>query len=147
MRFLLLPTWQKIFLLRCLLLIAAMRIGLHVLKFDRLRRLTTSPKAIAAALEAGPPPADMVYLKQVAWGVTRAAAYVPRASCLTQALAAQYLLSRHGIASSIRLGVERDSVRRLNAHAWLICGGYIVTGGESGAIRNFSQIADFGPVP
>jgi hypothetical protein len=137
MRFLLLPMWKKAFLLRCLLIVAAMRIGLNVLRFDRLRKLTVSPP------DNGVP--DVDYLKRVAWGVSRAAAYVPGASCLTQALAGQYLLSRRGVASSIRLGVNRESGKALSAHAWLISGGYVVLGGESRSMSDFVHLADFGP--
>lgn len=136
MRFLLLPIWKKAFLLRCLLLVATMRVGLSLFKFERLRKVTSRGDLSGET--------DVDYLKRVAWGVSRASAYVPGASCLTQALAGQYLLSRRGVASQIRVGVDRESRQQVKAHAWLVSGDWIVLGGSSQSMRNFVHLADFG---
>lgn len=45
--------------------------------------------------------------------------YVPKASCLTQALTAQTLLARHGYASRLRIGVAPGQGIPLDAHAWV----------------------------
>lgn len=136
MKFLLLPIWKKAFLVRCLLLVATMRVGLSLFKFERLRNWTIRGDKCGET--------DVEYLKRVAWGVSRAAHYVPGASCLTQALAGQYLLTRRGVASQIRFGIDRESRERLKAHAWLVSGDWIVLGGSNQSMKNFVHLADFG---
>lgn len=77
-----------------------------------------------------PPPAEAV-VDRVAWAIPRAAAVVPwRADCLRQAEAARRWLSRYGITAEIRLGARKDANGRLDAHAWLLCGARVVTGGK-----------------
>lgn len=112
-----------------------MRLGLNLFKYDRLRR------GIASLNARGRPDVDI--LRRVAWGVSKAARYVPRATCLTQALAGQYLLARRGIASRIRFGVDATGAE-FRAHAWLISGDSIVLGGSANSMRGFHHLADFG---
>jgi hypothetical protein len=74
---------------------------------------------------------------QIAWAVTVASSYVPNASCLVQALAAEFILSRTGHASRLHIGVAPDKPRTgrsLDAHAWLECDGQVLLGG-AGADR------------
>lgn len=51
--------------------------------------------------------------------------------CLVQALTAQKLLKRKGISTTIYLGVKKDRNNNMLAHAWIRCGSYYVTGGDS----------------
>jgi hypothetical protein len=64
---------------------------------------------------------------QVAWSVRAASRRIPRASCLTQALAVQLLLARYGHLSKLQIGVARKDGDFV-AHAWVEYGGRIVTG-------------------
>jgi hypothetical protein len=68
--------------------------------------------------------------KDVAWAIRRVSRAVPRATCLTQAVAAQLVLARHGYQSQLRIGVARTSNDGLRAHAWLESDGLIVVGGR-----------------
>lgn len=52
------------------------------------------------------------------WAVLAASRFVPRATCLTQALALHRLLSRCGYRSSVQIGV-RLADGRFAAHAWV----------------------------
>jgi hypothetical protein len=65
---------------------------------------------------------------------------VPGASCLTQALAAQYLLARSGHRSQLRVGVAQDPSGRLLAHAWLVSDGRVVIGGSSRKLARYSLL-------
>lgn len=68
---------------------------------------------------------------KVSWAVETAARYVPLGFvCLPQAMAAQRLLRRRGIASTLYLGVATDTKKpeSLIAHAWLRAGDKILTG-------------------
>ena len=76
-----------------------------------------------------------------------AAAIVPGASCLTQALAAQYLLACRGYASQVRIGVKLGADNQVEAHAWLVSGPVIATGGTPGEIAAFNTLTDLSLEP
>ncbi|CAN7283318.1 lasso peptide biosynthesis B2 protein [Mesorhizobium sp. LjNodule214] len=124
---------EMLFLAHCLLVVAVVRLGLTLFSYNRLRRMVTQ---LDAPHEAG-----IGDLRRVAWGVAAAARRVPYASCLTQALAGQYILARQGNASKIRIGIERDTGTQLKAHAWLMSGNHIVLGGS---INGFAHLVDHG---
>jgi hypothetical protein len=63
------------------------------------------------------------------------------AACLPRALAAQAMLRRRGIASTLCLGVAREN-QELSAHAWLELGQSIVMGGDQAPL--FSRLVEFG---
>jgi hypothetical protein len=54
----------------------------------------------------------------VAWAVAVASRFVPKATCLVQALAGQALLARRGHAARLHIGVSKPE-GRFEAHAWL----------------------------
>ncbi|MET2829099.1 lasso peptide biosynthesis B2 protein [Mesorhizobium shangrilense] len=122
-----------IFLGRCLLVVTAVRLGLTVISYNRIR-------AVVMRLDARQS-ADVADLRRVAWGIAAAARLVPRATCLTQALSGQYILARQGHASKIRIGIERGTGKQLKAHAWLVSEHHIVLGGS---IDGFAHLVDYG---
>lgn len=124
---------EMLFLCHCLLVVAAVRLGLTLFSYNRLRGIVTRLEARECASTGE--------LRRVAWGVAAAARLVPRASCLTQALAGQYILARQGNASKIRIGIERDTGQQLKAHAWLISGNHVILGGS---IDKFVPLVDYG---
>jgi len=65
---------------------------------------------------------------ELAWAVEAASRYVPRATCLVQALALQALCARRGQATTLRIGVAHGERRELEAHAWLEGEGRILIG-------------------
>jgi hypothetical protein len=103
------------------LLIAAL------LRLIGLRRLTVW---LAHVSRLGASPDAAVDPARVAWAV-RTATHLLSAgrTCLTEALAAQYLLQRRGAAPTLRLGVSRVA-DVVTAHAWLEAAGGIVIGGD-----------------
>jgi hypothetical protein len=121
------------FLARCLLVVAAVRLGLTLSSYNQVRRIVTRLDARQQA--------SIGDLRRVAWGVAAAARLVPRASCLTQALSGQYILARQGNTSKIRIGIERDTGTQLKAHAWLMSGNHIVLGGS---MDRFTHLVDHG---
>lgn len=124
---------EMLFLAHCLTVLVTMRLGLIFSSYNRVRALVTR-------LDARNPP-SVGDLRRVAWGVAAMARLVPGASCLTQALAGQYLLARQGSTSKIRIGIERDTGKELKAHAWLVSGNHIVLGGS---ISGFAHLVDHG---
>jgi hypothetical protein len=107
-------------LLRALLLVAAVRACLFLLPFRTLQRLTANRNRRSRQIHP---------VARCAWAVRAASRYVPAATCLTQALAAQALLAEQGYDSRIEIGVTKDEHGRFRAHAWLVCGEEIVIGG------------------
>lgn len=53
-----------------------------------------------------------------------------KSECLVQALAAQIVLRIFKIPNTLYLGISKDEYDKLIAHAWIRCGGMIVTGGS-----------------
>lgn len=80
----------------------------------------------------------------VGWAVRRMADHTPwQSTCLAQALAAQNMLRRRGLGSTVYLGVarHREATQGLEAHAWLRCGDAIVTGAEE--MDDFQSVASY----
>ncbi|MEO0462965.1 MAG: lasso peptide biosynthesis B2 protein [Pseudomonadota bacterium] len=70
--------------------------------------------------------------------IVNAARLVPwRSDCLVQAIAAQNWLTAEGLASQIEVGLPPDNGNDFAPHAWLICGGRVVTGGD---VRDFNVL-------
>ena len=69
-------------------------------------------------------------IAQLVWAVRSASVYVPHATCLTQALAAQVLLERCGYPTRLVIGVAPDhnGEAAFQAHAWLESEGVVVIG-------------------
>lgn len=86
---------------------------------------------------ADPHKAD--WITRISRSVPRAARIVPwRSDCLVQAEAARALLSRQNIHADIRLGARKTAEKQLDAHAWLICDGRVVTGGDIAPFEPFT---------
>lgn len=138
-KFLGLSTADKLLMLRCVPVVAATKLGLVILSYRTLRRWIPSRTAAN--------PASIDELRRTGWGVRNAARLVPGATCLTQALAAQFLLARAGHRSQIRIGVAKDVDGEFLAHAWLISDGRVVVGGASRDLRRYASLADldYGP--
>ena len=75
---------------------------------------------------------DPSVLAEVRWAIRRwTRASSGRFTCLMQAMAAQELLARHGVASAVVLGVKPGRAGAdPTAHAWLRVGPCVLIGGE-----------------
>ncbi len=65
---------------------------------------------------------------QVVETVSRYTAW--ESKCLVQAIAGKIMLRWRGIDNTLYLGVGKDEGKIIVAHAWLRCGGTILTGGQ-----------------
>jgi hypothetical protein len=91
-------------------------VAVRVLPFARVRALLDRLAAL------GPRPRDIANVDaRVVQAVQSVAARLPGATCLTDALVAQCLLSRHRRETALCFGVARDRTadRPFDAHAWL----------------------------
>src|SRR5690606_4617643 len=110
------PPRHRLLLLEALPLVCAARLALWVVPFRLVQR--TARRMSRQRLRRASPSAD-VPAAAVTWAVRATGALVPGASCLTQALAGQVLLARHGHPSTLHIGVRRREDGALDAHAWL----------------------------
>jgi hypothetical protein len=122
--FLQLERQERLLLLEALAAVVAVRLGLWLLPFQKLRALVTE----IGKRSIGSHSSTWLPTDRIAWAVRAVSQYVPRATCLTQALAGQVLLARRGHPTRLHIGVTRKLRERLEAHAWLECEGRIVLG-------------------
>lgn len=114
-------------LLAALPLVAVCRLGLWVLPFETLRRLVE--KVAVARGRGWSKPAE------AARAVRIAARWIPRASCLVQALALRILLARTGHNARLHIGVAFKEGRKFDAHAWVETQEGILIGGSDSRER------------
>ncbi len=134
-KFLRLSFSEKILFVRIWVLLAITRSGLSLLPFPTLRKvLTVIGPLIARGGQAWPE--DLLV-----WAVGAASRYVPRATCLTQALAIQLVLKQSGRQASLHIGVNGVEGDRLDAHAWVVSQGRVILG--SSDFDRFKFLASF----
>lgn len=110
---------ERVLLLRAFVVVAAVRVSLWTLPLGVTRRVAaTTGRGIGSHS-----------VERLAWAVAVASRYLPRATCLPQAVALQALLIHAGHESRLEIGVTKDGDRRIEAHAWVTCGGRVVIGG------------------
>ena len=140
-RFLQLSPGERVLCVRALGVVSAIRIGLWVLPYRMLHRwvFARSERALHRAQSEGMAHAAPSTAR-IVWLVQAASARVPQATCLIRALAAQYLLARHGYPSDVSIGVAGGGEASFAAHAWLTC-----DGAELGAVEgeNYTPITSF----
>ncbi len=121
-------------LVTAVLLLTAMRLGLWLLPFRTLRRILVcraqGPSQSAIRMPLLP--------ERIGWAVATAGRYVPRATCLTQALTAQLLLERREYPARLCIGLARTEGKRIQAHAWVESQGRVLLG--SGELSRYTVL-------
>jgi hypothetical protein len=122
---------RRLLVLEAILCLVAARLALIFIPFPRLAGWlgTFVPPSDPRASRANMAREQSLLAREIGWAVTRTARYLPfRAVCLPQAMAAQFMLRRRGVASVMHFGAGKGSDRPLDAHAWLDAAGVEVTG-------------------
>ena len=133
-------------LLEVFCLLGVARLALRWIPFRRLARhlgpMQTETSTVA-------PAEQLVQARRVGLAIARISSYTPWTSnCFPQALVAKHWLRRRHIPTTLYLGValtkpEASSTRsEMEAHAWLRCGPFLVTGGHGH--ERFKVTACFG---
>ena len=73
------------------------------------------------------PPRNATSSQEICRAVEIAARFNPGAACLAQARVGCAMLNRFGYPAEVKLGVSKN-LSRLEAHAWVECGGAVVMG-------------------
>ncbi|MEL7133585.1 MAG: lasso peptide biosynthesis B2 protein [Pseudomonadota bacterium] len=124
----------------CFAVIVIVRIGLWVTKYQRIRAVLVRP--CRPDLQA-----DRIHtVARVVRAVSRSARFFPDASCLTQSIATQAILSWKHIPTTISMGVLKDDQGAFRVHAWVMWNGSVVLAGDEESVRDFSKILDL-PTP
>jgi hypothetical protein len=111
---------RKSLFIKSLILIIFIRLSLSLFSFSRVQKISEIFSRSNINQK------ETITIKDVVWSVQAVSAYVPRATCLTQAITAQILLSRHNQPSKLKIGVMKDE--EFEAHAWLEIDDKIVLG-------------------
>ena len=124
--------------------LATARLVLAVLPFTQaMARLGLRPRVCPEGTPAfASDPAPTVHAVQRAMGRGRKLAPF-RAVCLQQAVAASLMLRRRGVPVEVHFGVALDDIGALRAHAWSVCLGTVITGGQT--LAGHVRIAVFVP--
>jgi hypothetical protein len=124
-KFLSLSSREKFLLVKAAMLVIAIRIGLTFLPFATLHNLVAK-----CPREKGiPNKKERPSIEQIAWSVRAAGYFVPKATCLVQALAIQAFLQREGFPAILQIGVTKGDKGELQAHAWVESQGKVLNGG------------------
>ncbi len=124
-------------LVRSIGAVIAFRVALLLYPYKRI--------ATHISVKASPPNEASQTPYIYAWAVRNAARIVPFASCLTQALALQYLLAQRGYLSSIRVGVRVDEKSQIDAHAWVMFEDNALIGGVTHDLSLYKVLTDLVP--
>ncbi len=122
-KFLNLSTTEKYLLLKAWVLLGLIRLGMELLPFSTLKKLLERLKPISSGFKKDFSEEELV------WSVTVVSRYVPRATCLVQALTTQFLLQQAGHQACLHIGVADTEEGGIKAHAWVESQGRILIGG------------------
>ena len=138
-----LPASDRQLLFRLVPIVAAIRAALWVAPLDRIqRRLARHHRPWlmpTTFLQSFAP-------SRLAWAVVVVSHRVPDASCLTQALALQFLLARSGRSSRLHIGVAHSETKRFQSHAWVECDGQVLIDRPSD-VRRYRAIVSWESSP
>lgn len=118
---------------KCVFALVMMRIGISTAGYAAIRARMPHADAI---------PESYYYARQLARRIERLARLVPRATCLTQAMALQWLLARSGHASELFVGVRQAAGGQFEAHAWVSCNQRIVLGAATTRLADFTPLTE-----
>jgi len=122
-KFLALSLSEKAILFKAWILLGAIRLGFELLPFSVVKSLVTRERPVS-------PPRSHASIDELTWAVTVASGFVPGATCLVQAMALQFLLQRAGYPALMHIGVNKDEIGKLKAHAWVESQGRVLIGGS-----------------
>ena len=121
---------DRVLLFEAMVALTFASLVIATLPFRNVMRLAEIPSANRKLA----PEARIALRYAVQWAVSRGAQRIPwRAMCFPQALAAQWMLRRRGIASVLYYGAAPDDARGLIAHVWVCDGEIPVIGGAASA--------------
>jgi hypothetical protein len=130
-KFLHLSWSDKWLLIQSLVLLAFVTVGLRMLSWLTLQKFLLEIASWYSSFRIFRVPSVI----HIGWAVHAASRSIPHATCLPQALVAQYLFLRDGYPVGLQIGVARNKSGKLQAHAWVTSENQIIFG----KIRDFDD--------
>jgi hypothetical protein len=131
-----LTTAERRLLMRAFVLVVKFRLALSLLPWRHLIAFTNRPTGR---------PARGLTAERMEWAVRSASRGVPRATCLTQALALNQLLASEDYPCVLHIGVSNDG-GGFAAHAWVELHGIPLLSNEA-MVRGYSRFLTWPPTP
>jgi len=124
-KFIHLSAVEQRLLVEALLWLTLARLAIPAVPFRRIAPLLgRTMEETPFHVTEGPPVAE-----GVSQAIRTAADHAPwKSRCLVRAVAAQWMLKRRGIGSTLYLGVSKEDTKVMSAHAWVRCGDKFLTG-------------------
>ena len=125
---------EKLLFLQTMLVLTSVTLGLRTIPWLKLQRLLLNIANWHARSAV-----RRVSLQSITRSIRTASYYIPKATCLPQALTAQHLLIWNSYPADFQIGVANDANGKLEAHAWVTSQNKIIAGGER-AINRFVSL-------
>jgi hypothetical protein len=122
-KFLNLSSTEQTLLIRTWFLLGFIRLGMALLPFSTLRKLLYRFRSILGRGE------KKFSEDRLVWSVGVVSRYIPKATCLAQAITTQILLQQAGHQACLHIGVTEAEEGGLKAHAWVESQGKVLIGG------------------
>ncbi|MEN6553066.1 MAG: lasso peptide biosynthesis B2 protein [Methanobacterium sp.] len=134
--FMKLSSREKHLALQSLFWVLRVRLMIWIFPFPQVQKRVQKMASSASRKDSKP---DHVFsIHRIRFMIMVASRYVPRATCLVQALAGYIVFSKYGYSTQIKIGVlNEDGV--FEAHAWLERGDKVVLGESE---KDFRTILD-----
>jgi hypothetical protein len=114
-KFLNLSLRDQLLLIHAIFVLAAVTLGVWLLPYLLLQsQLLKLANWCSRFVTTKRPSAE-----HIAWTIKVASTFVPKATCLPRALAAQVLLIQNAYPAELKIGVARNEDGKLGAHAWV----------------------------
>ncbi len=138
-RFLRLPLADQGLLMEAAACLACCRFAVRLVPLTSLRQTLKRLATLIRTIPEKSPDAAV----RIGSAVHLVSRCLPKATCLPQALAGEFLLLRRGLPARLRLGVNERPGGGIQAHAWLESGERIIVGGPD-APAQYASLLDRG---
>jgi hypothetical protein len=127
---------EKLLFLQTILVLTSVTLGLRALPWLKLQGLLLK----LANWHARSAVRRRVSLRSISRSIRAASHYIPKATCLPQALTAQHLLIWNSYPADFQIGVAKAANGKLEAHAWVTSKDQMVVGNvrDSGRFMQLS---------
>jgi len=122
-KFVNLSSTEQSLLIKTWILLGLISLGLQLFPFSTLRKLLYRFRSILGRGE------KEFSEDRLVWSVEVVSRYIPKATCLAQAITTQLLLQQAGHQACLHIGVTEAAKGGLKAHAWVESQGKVLIGG------------------
>jgi hypothetical protein len=137
LRFVRLAPQDRNLFLKTYILLTLVRLGLLLRSFNRLCKLLERFSGFNPSSASDHP----LLIRRIAWAVDASCKLMPGSvKCLARAMTMKTLLDLHHCPSKLMIGVDKNNVNQLEAHAWVEYEGHVVMG-------QLHDLSRFKPLP